>query len=128
MTKMSDIPIYGKKPFKIFFFGTGGPMSMKLDSSMPQVLQCIYKSGPKGKLAGNWQMNRILIILKKKGPKASSAPILRLFSIILKHGYWYIQLISGERLQDHLSSGCLSLNKTLSHGDIEKNKILLGTN
>ena len=47
--KMSGIPIYGKKPFKIFFFGTGGPMSMKLDSSMPQVLQCIYKSGPKGK-------------------------------------------------------------------------------
>ena len=50
-------------------------------------------------------MDRILIILKKNGPRASSAPILGLFSIIFKHVYWYIQQISGERLQDHWSSG-----------------------
>ena len=50
-------------------------------------------------------MDRILIILKINGPKASSAPILGLFSIIFKHVYWYIQQISGERLQDHWSSG-----------------------
>ena len=26
-------------------------------------------------------------------------------TIIFKHVYWYMQLISGERLQDHWSSG-----------------------
>ena len=31
MTKMAAMPIYGKKPFKIFFSGTGGPISAKLD-------------------------------------------------------------------------------------------------
>ena len=52
-------------------------------------------------------MDRILIIMKRKWPMASSAPLLGLFSIILKHVYWYIhvQHISGERLQDHWSSG-----------------------
>ena len=51
-------------------------------------------------------MDRILIILRKKsGPRASTAPILGLFSIIFKHVYWYIQQISGESLQGHLSSG-----------------------
>ena len=34
MTKMAAIPIYGKNPSKIFFFRTGGPISMKL---------CMYK-------------------------------------------------------------------------------------
>ena len=58
------------------------------------------------KPAGNWQMDRILIILKKEnGPRALSAPALGLNTIILKHVYWYIQQISGERLQDHWSSG-----------------------
>ena len=38
------------------------------------------------------------------GPRASSAPILGLFSVIFKHVNWYIQQISGERLQDHWSS------------------------
>ena len=51
-------------------------------------------------------MVRILIILREKnGPRASSAPLLGLFSIIFKHVYWYIQQISGEHLQDHWSSG-----------------------
>ena len=64
-------------------------------------------------------MDRILIILKKEnGPRASSVPALGLNTIILKHAYWYMQQISGERLQDHWSSGlfirvvimiCLSL-------------------
>ena len=31
MTKMAAMPIYGKNPSKIFFSGTGGPISMKLD-------------------------------------------------------------------------------------------------
>ena len=30
MTKMAATPIYGKNPSKIFFSGTGGPISMKL--------------------------------------------------------------------------------------------------
>ena len=55
-------------------------------------------------------MDRILKILKKEnGPRASSAPALDLNTIIFKHVYWYMQLISGERLQDHWSSGYLML-------------------
>ena len=51
-------------------------------------------------------MDRILKILKKEnGPRASSAPALELNTIKFKHVYWYMQLISGERLQDHWSSG-----------------------
>ena len=45
---------------------------------------------------------------KENGPRASSAPALGLNTIIFKHVYWYMQQISGERLQDHWSSGyCL---------------------
>ena len=48
-------------------------------------------------------MDRILIILKKEnGPRASSVPALGLNSIIFKHVYWYMQQISGERLQERL--------------------------
>ena len=51
-------------------------------------------------------MDRILKILNKEnGLRASSAPALELNTIIFKHVYWYMQLISGERLQDHWSSG-----------------------
>ena len=51
-------------------------------------------------------MDRILKILKKEnGPRASSAPALELNTILFKHVYWYMQQISGERLQDHWSSG-----------------------
>ena len=54
-------------------------------------------------------MDRILKILKKEnGPRASSAPALELNTIIFKHVYWYMQQISGERLQDHWSSGIIS--------------------
>ena len=53
-------------------------------------------------------MDRILIILKKEnGPRASSAPALRLNTIIFKYVYWYMKRISGERLQDHWSSGLI---------------------
>ena len=55
------------------------------------------------KLAGNWQMGRIFIL--KNGLWASSAPLLGLLSLIFKHVYWYIQQISGERLQEHWPSG-----------------------
>ena len=42
---------------------------------------------------------------KENGPRASSAPALGLNTIIFKHVYWYMLQISGERLQDHWSSG-----------------------
>ena len=55
-------------------------------------------------------MDRILIILKKEnGPRASSAPALWLNTIIFKYVYWYMKQISGERLQDHWSSGYVFL-------------------
>ena len=54
-------------------------------------------------------MDRILIILKKEnGPRASSTPALGLNTKISKYVYWYLQQISGERLQDHWSSGLSS--------------------
>ena len=46
-----------------------------------------------------------MILKKENGPRASSAPALELNTIIFKHVYWYMQQISGERLQDHWSSG-----------------------
>ena len=50
-------------------------------------------------------MDRILIFLKKEnGPRASSVPALGLNTMIFQHVYWYMQQISGERLQDHWSS------------------------
>ena len=55
-------------------------------------------------------MDRILIILEKEnGQRASSAPALWLNTIIFKYIYWYMYMkqISGERLQDHWSSGFL---------------------
>ena len=45
---------------------------------------------------------------KENGPRASSAPALGLNTIIFKHVYWYMLQISGERLQDHWSSGYVS--------------------
>ena len=52
-------------------------------------------------------MDRILIVVKKNSPQGFICHLLGLFSIIFKHVYWYIQQISGERLQDHWSSGLL---------------------
>ena len=62
-------------------------------------------------------MDRILKILKKEnGPRASSAPALELNTIMFKHVYWYMQQISGERLQDHWSSGFFSFQNSGSVG------------
>ena len=59
-------------------------------------------------------MDRILKILKKEnGPRASSAPALELNTIIFKHVYWFMQQISGERLQDHWSSGYNFTNRDI---------------
>ena len=43
---------------------------------MDKLLKCHLKE----KLVGNWEMDRILITLRKNGTRASSAPILGLFS------------------------------------------------
>ena len=59
-------------------------------------------------------MDRILIILKKEnGPRASSVPALGLNTMIFQHVYWYMQQISGERLQDHCSSGYVTVQPSL---------------
>ena len=58
---------------------------------------------------GKW----LLIILKKEnGPRASSVPALGLNTITFKYVYWYMQQISGGRLQDHWSSGSYFCSKT----------------
>ena len=41
-------------------------------------------------------MDRILISVKKYETRASFVPALGLYTIIFKHGYWYIKQISGE--------------------------------
>ena len=57
-------------------------------------------------------MDRILIVLKKEnGPRASSASALGLNTIIFKYVYWHMKQISGERSQDHWSSGFSSQNE-----------------
>ena len=66
----------------------------------------LLKCHLKGKASRKLAKDRILKIQKKEnGPKASSAPALELNTIIFIHVYWYMQQISGERLQDHWSSG-----------------------
>ena len=64
-------------------------------------------------------MDRILIILKKEnGPRASSAPALGLNTIIFKYVYWYMKQISGERLQDHWSSGFIIFAQNIDYGHV----------
>ena len=66
----------------------------------------LLKCHLKGKASRKLAKDRILKIQKKEnGPRASSAPALELNTIIFIHVYWYMQQISGERLQDHWSSG-----------------------
>ena len=51
----------------------------------------LLKCHGREKVAGNLQMGRIWIILKKKCyPRASSAPALELYTIIFKFVNWYI--------------------------------------
>ena len=77
-----------------------------------KLLKCHLKGKASRKLT-NGQI--ILINLKKEnGPRASSAPALGLNTILFKHVYWYMQQISGERLQDHWSSGSLMLRLILA--------------
>ena len=75
-------------------------------------------------------MDKILIVLKKEnGPRASSAPALGLNTIIFKYVYWHMKQISGERLQDHWSSGFIlsvgTLQEASNAKDWASNKPLL---
>ena len=67
-----------------------------------KLLKCHLKGKASKKLANGQNID---YSEKENGPRASSAPALGLNTIIFKHDYWYMQQISGERLQDHWSSG-----------------------
>ena len=134
MTKMATMPIYGKNPSKIIFSETNRLISRKLGvrhrwlkysnvyinhdpvmtltkfmarstwvacaSELGKLLKCHLKEKANRKLANGIEDSE-----KRKWPKGLSAPALELNTIIFKNVYWYMQLISGERLQDHWSSG-----------------------
>ena len=120
MTKMATMPIYGKNPSKIFCSETNGLISMKLGvkhrwlknynvyinhdpvMTLSQFMAMstwvahafewgkLLKCHLKGKTAENWQMGRILIILKKENDtRASSVPTLGLNAIIFKRLFVY---------------------------------------
>ena len=71
-----------------------------------KLLKCYLKGKASRKLANGQNID---YSEKRNGPRASSALTLGLSTIILKHVYWYtyMQQISGERLQDHWSSGLI---------------------
>ena len=71
-------------------------------SELGKLLKCHLKEKANRKLANG---QNIEDSEKRKWPKGLSAPALELNTIIFKHVYCYMQLISGERLQDHWSSG-----------------------
>ena len=76
-------------------------------SELGKLLKCHLKEKANRKLANG---QNIEDSEKRKWPKGLSAPALELNTIIFKHVYWYMQLISGERLQDHWSSGLIILD------------------
>ena len=76
-------------------------------SELGKLLKCHLKEKANRKLANG---QNIEDSEKRKWPKGLSAPALELNTIIFKHVYWYMQLISGERLQDHWSSGLTELH------------------
>ena len=80
-------------------------------SELGKLLKCHLKEKANRKLANG---QNIEDSEKRKWPKGLSAPALELNTIIFKHVYWYMQLISGERLQDQGSSGLNSGHLTNS--------------
>ena len=67
-----------------------------------KLLKCHLKGKASRKLANGQNID---YSEKENGQRASCAPALGLNTILFKHVYWYMQQISGERLQDHWSSG-----------------------
>ena len=68
-------------------------------------LKCYLKGKISRKLANGQNIDYSEKKKKENGPRASSVPALGLNTIIFKYVYWYMKQISGERLQDHWSSG-----------------------
>ena len=135
MTKMAAMPIYGKNPSKIIFSETNRLISRKLGMKhrwlkysnvyinhdpvmtltkfmarstwvayafeLGKLLKCHLKGKASRKLANG---QNIEDSEKRKWPKGFICPCTGV-TIIFKHVYWYMQQISGERLQDHWSSG-----------------------
>ena len=85
-------------------------------SELGKLLKCHLKEKANRKLANG---QNIEDSEKRKWPKGLSAPAQELNTIIFKHVYWYMQLISGERLQDHWSSG-LCLYRPVCIGPVQK--------
>ena len=81
-------------------------------SELGKLLKCHLKEKANRKLANG---QNIEDSEKRKWPKGLSAPALELNTIIFKHVYWYMQLISGERLQDHYSSIRLGFQHKIKH-------------
>ena len=79
-----------------------------------KLLKCHLKGKASRKLA-NGQNIDYSENKEENGPGASSAPTLELNTIIFKHVYWYMQQISGERLQEHWSS-CLIFAQNIDCG------------
>ena len=74
-----------------------------------KLLKCHLKGKASRKLANG---QNIEDSEKRKWPKGFICPCSGVKYIIFNHVYWYMQQISGERLQDHWSSGFYShLNK-----------------
>ena len=94
-------------------------------SELGKLLKCHLKEKANRKLANG---QNIEDSEKRKWPKGLPAPALELNTIIFKHVYWYMQLISGERLQDHWSSGLKCWNDVDKKSQIfkhEKNENLI---
>ena len=85
-------------------------------SELGKLLKCHLKEKANRKLANG---QNIEDSEKRKWPKGLSAPALELNTIIFKHVYWYMQLISGERLQDHWSSGLACMTTSLQNCTID---------
>ena len=88
-----------------------------------KLLKCHLKGKASRKLA-NGQNIDYSENKEENGPRASSAPTLGLNTIIFQHVYWYMQQISGERLQDHWSS-CLT-NGLVHYYDLCLSIFILG--
>ena len=71
-----------------------------------KLLKCHLKGKASRKLANGQNIDY-------SEKSASSAPTLGLNTIIFKHVYWYMQQVSGERLQDHWSSGLVTVQAGL---------------
>ena len=78
---------------------------------MGKLLKCHLKGKASRKKANGQNID---YSEKENDPRASSAPALGLNTIIFKHVYWYMQQISGERLQDHWSSGSIQFRKIIT--------------